>query len=349
MLREWGVFDRLRAGEEVVCVEEHTELGIRARLAVGIHAGQRTLGTIWVQEGAEPFAERSPGVLLGAARVAAGHLIRRRTRHPPERQLVAGLLDGRIGADVVAPALGLDERVTAIVAGFAVRTDTGDPAVHELGRADLAEMVPVLAATHRRGALTATAGSRIYAVLPGVERAELALVALCTDIAASVGRRTGARVQVGLGSAVPRLAEVPASRAEADRVLEAMPAAADVALIGDLRAEVLLQQTLETLAGDPDLQDPAVARLVGYDAAHRTDLVGSVLAWLDALGDVRAAAAALGVHPNTLRYRVRRAVAVGGLALDDPRSRLMHHLELLIARRSAPSGLTRPRAVAGSP
>ncbi|MDN5749011.1 MAG: PucR family transcriptional regulator, partial [Pseudonocardia sp.] len=65
-LRGWGVFDRLRAGEEVVHIDEHAELGIRRRLAVGIHAGQRPLGTIWVQQGATPFAERAESVLVGA-------------------------------------------------------------------------------------------------------------------------------------------------------------------------------------------------------------------------------------------------------------------------------------------
>ena len=196
-------------------------------------------------------------------------------------------------------------------------------------------MVPVLAATYRRRAQTAVTGSRFYAVLPAVERVEPALVTFCRDVAGTVGRRTGARVQVGVGSAVPRLADVPASRAEADRVLDAMAAEADVAVIGDLRAEVLLHETLDMLAAHPDLHDPAVTRLVRYDAVHRTDLARSVLAWLDALGDVGDAANALGVHPNTLRYRLRRAVEVGGLALGDPRARLMHHLQLLAAVRGA--------------
>jgi sugar diacid utilization regulator len=168
-----------------------------------------------------------------------------------------------------------------------------------------------------------------------VERVEPALITLCTDVAATVGRRTGARVQVGIGSAVPRLADVPASRAESDLVLDAMAADADVAVIGDLRAEVLLHETLDMLAAHPDLNDPAVTRLVAYDAVHRTDLARSVLAWLDALADVADAATALGVHPNTLRYRLRRAVEVGGLALGDPRARLMHHLQLLAAIRGA--------------
>jgi DNA-binding PucR family transcriptional regulator len=55
------------------------------------------------------------------------------------------------------------------------------------------------------------------------------------------------------------------------------------------------------------------------------------------MGDVRAAAERLTVHPNTLRYRVRRAVAVGGLRLRDPRARLVHHLQLLAATRRSPA------------
>jgi hypothetical protein len=338
MLREWGVFDRLRAGEDVVHVDEHAELGIRRRLAVGIHAGHRQLGTIWVQEGATPFAERAEDVLVGAARVAAGHLIRRRSQQAPgarwSRDLVVGLLDGRTSPDLVAGTFGLDEHGPALVAAFAVRASDG--ATHELSVAELTDVVSVHAATYRRAALTASLGARVYAVLPDVprDRAEPALLAMCSEVAAMTLRRTDVRVQAGIGSAVAGLADVPASRGEADRVLDAMGDGPDVAVFGDLRAEVLLNQTLALLEASPDLRDPAVARLVVYDRDHGTDLVGSVVAWLDAMGDVRAAAERLTVHPNTLRYRVRRAAAIGGLTLDDPRARLMHHLQLLAAVRS---------------
>lgn len=343
-LREWGVFDRLRAGEEVVRVDERPELGIRRRLAVGIHAGQRPLGTIWVQEGAEPFAERAADVLLGAARVAAGHLVRQRGRHGSGarwgRDLVVGLLDGRVSPDVVAGTFGLDEHAPALVVAFTVRErGEPDPATRELSVTELSDVVSVHAAAYRRAALTASDGVRVYAVLPDVprDRAEPALVAMCGEVAERIGSRTGARVRAGIGATAGTLAGIAASRAEADRVLDAMgdgPGDPAVAAFGDLRAEVLLHRTLGLLDANPDLRDPAVDRLVRYDREHGTDLVRSVVAWLDAMGDVRAAALRLTVHPNTLRYRVRRAIAVGGLDLDDPRARLMHHLQLLAAVRS---------------
>ncbi|MBW0116444.1 PucR family transcriptional regulator [Pseudonocardia abyssalis] len=335
-LRGWGVFDRLRAGEDVVHVDEHAELGIRRRLAVGIHAGQRQLGTIWVQEGVTPFAERAESVLVGAARVAAGHLIRRRSQQSPgarwSRDVVAGLLDGRVGAELVAATFGLDAGDPAVVVAFG--------ATSELGVAELTEVVSVHAATFRRGALTAPVGARVYAVLPAVGT-EKGLAAMCAEVVAIAGRRAGARVRAGIGSGVAGLAGVPASRVDADRVLDAMPSDADVAAIGDLRAEILLDETLARLV---DLHDPAAAALIAHDGEHGSDLAASVLSYLDALGDVRTAAARLTVHPNTLRYRLRRASQVAGLRLDDPSARLVHHLYLLRATRSVTAGP--PRAAA---
>src|SRR5207302_3145368 len=55
---QWGIFDALRASGDVVRVAERPELGLRPRLAVGIHlpstdARRRPgyAGTIWRQQG----------------------------------------------------------------------------------------------------------------------------------------------------------------------------------------------------------------------------------------------------------------------------------------------------------
>ena len=124
---------------------------------------------------------------------------------------------------------------------------------------------------------------------------------------------------------------MPASRADADRVLDTMPPDTDVAALGDLRAEILLDETLACLG---DHARPRRGRALAHDAAHGTDLAASVLAWLDALGDVRAAAARLTVHPNTLRYRAAAGVGGRGAAPGRPAARVVHHLQLLRAART---------------
>jgi hypothetical protein len=58
----------------------------------------------------------------------------------------------------------------------------------------------------------------------------------------------------------------------------------------------------------------------------------SVRAWLEADRNVPAAAEALAVHPNTLRYRLRRVEEVTGLSLTDPDALLLTALLLRRAR-----------------
>ena len=65
-----------------------------------------------------------------------------------------------------------------------------------------------------------------------------------------------------------------------------------------------------------------IARLISYDAENGTELTGSLRAYLEAFGDVGHAAAAVHVHPNTFRYRLRRICEVSGLDLEDSRARL---------------------------
>lgn len=59
-----------------------------------------------------------------------------------------------------------------------------------------------------------------------------------------------------------------------------------------------------------------------HDATARGDLVASLAAWLSHHGQWDAAAADLGVHRHTLRYRMRRVEEILGRSLDDPDVRM---------------------------
>ncbi|HEY7174839.1 MAG TPA: helix-turn-helix domain-containing protein, partial [Micromonosporaceae bacterium] len=72
------------------------------------------------------------------------------------------------------------------------------------------------------------------------------------------------------------------------------------------------------------------ARLYTYDAEHNTNLVETLRAWLDAFGDVIAAAASMYVHPNTFRDRLRRLAEVGGIDLANPEARFAAMLQLRV-------------------
>ncbi|MGP4004334.1 PucR family transcriptional regulator, partial [Streptomyces sp. 8N706] len=68
--------------------------------------------------------------------------------------------------------------------------------------------------------------------------------------------------------------------------------------------------------------DGMLRALREHDATGRGDLVASLRAWLSRHGQWDAAAADLGVHRHTLRYRMRRVEEILGRSLDDPDVRM---------------------------
>ncbi|MFE1249871.1 PucR family transcriptional regulator [Streptomyces sp. NPDC058741] len=68
--------------------------------------------------------------------------------------------------------------------------------------------------------------------------------------------------------------------------------------------------------------DGMLRPLYEHDATGRGDLVASLHAWLSRHGQWDAAAADLGVHRHTLRYRMRRVEEILGRSLDDADARM---------------------------
>ncbi|MFG2206399.1 PucR family transcriptional regulator [Streptomyces sp. NPDC048638] len=82
--------------------------------------------------------------------------------------------------------------------------------------------------------------------------------------------------------------------------------------------------------------DGLLRALREHDATGRGDLVASLRAWLARHGQWDAAAADLGVHRHTLRYRMRRVEEILGRSLDDADVRM--ELWLALKATSVPPG-----------
>ncbi|MER5728478.1 PucR family transcriptional regulator [Streptomyces sp. NPDC002138] len=83
--------------------------------------------------------------------------------------------------------------------------------------------------------------------------------------------------------------------------------------------------------------DGTLRALRDHDATGRGDLVASLQAWLSRHGQWDAAAADLGVHRHTLRYRMRRVEEILGRSLDDPDVRMELWLALKVTHPDTPS------------
>jgi hypothetical protein len=134
----------------------------------------------------------------------------------------------------------------------------------------------------------------------------------------------GARA--ALGPAVPW----PRAPASLRRAAFALALPHDGLIVAEEHLATLL------LAADPALgAELAAARLAPLETLNggqREKMETTLRAWLDRPGQVQAVAAALGVHPQTVRYRMTRLRELFGERLEDPEARF----ELGLALRLTP-------------
>lgn len=105
--------------------------------------------------------------------------------------------------------------------------------------------------------------------------------------------------------------------------------------LGETTGLLVADEHLATLiAHDSPLVDDLAARrlapLAGRTDGARARLEATLLAWLDAHGNVKATAATLEVHPQTVRYRMAQLRELFGSDLESPDARF----ELLLVLRS---------------
>ncbi|MFD5226064.1 PucR family transcriptional regulator [Microbacterium sp. NPDC058342] len=345
VLAEAGVFRRLYASDEpqFVALQELMDGMLDApvpRTAIAVRAGDEILGSIWAAT-AQPLSEERASAMRESAKLVALHLLRVRAGVDVERRLRADLLgtalEGREGADYALERLGLrgaDVVVLAIQPAALQGDDLGVESAREAQRHRIADAISVhLAAVHPQ-ACAALVGDTVYGLLPvrSAETGEADAKRLAEEFLARVGRRMPLLISIGAvavaGQALPQV------RAGADRALrvlrEQQSTGSRIAMFDDVHVAVLLLELRDRIALHGEGATGPLARLLAHDRANGTEFVETLRAWLDGLGDVAAAAAALHIHPNTFRYRLRRIGEVSGLDLDDPDARFAAQLQLRI-------------------
>ncbi|WP_375481881.1 helix-turn-helix domain-containing protein [uncultured Mycobacterium sp.] len=334
-ISRWGIFDALRASDQVVRVAERPELGLRPRLAIGVHHPPDDVrrapvfaGTIWVQQGSRPLADDAEEVLRGAAVLAArimSRLVSRPSTHALRVQQLLGLVDGG-SADVgdIARELGIVADRTAALIGFHATAD----------HARLADVLALSASAFRRDAQVGSTGSRSYVLFPHAAK-PAAVTSWIRGTMTGLRSELGLQLRAVIAAPIAGLAAVAAARMEVDRVLDTADrhplSIGQVTSLAEARTAVLLDEIVRLVGADERLVDPRVREL----CARQAVLARTLRAYLDSFGDIGAAAQQLHVHPNTVRYRVRRIEKLLSTSLADPNVRLLFSLSLRITEHLA--------------
>ncbi|MFI9236829.1 PucR family transcriptional regulator [Streptomyces sp. NPDC053079] len=279
-------------------------------------------------------AARIGALLAAEARAGAelGELLRELlTARPAGREVARGALrealgsaaDGPLALVAVAPwrAVGEDGEAdqpgpdaggSALAAQSGVAAMCAVPAALPDGSAALAALIRLRAVSSPAPAMAAA--DRLLRS-PRAGRPEVA----------------PALAAAGIGTPRKGLAELPDAWAEALAAARAAGAerrlgpVAEWAGIGPYR--VLTGLTAERTA------DPAVLPLL---APAHTELARTAEVYLDCAGQAGRAAAALGIHRQTLYYRLGRVEQLTGLDMDDGEDRLLLHMTLKAARLRQP-------------
>ena len=323
---QWGIFDALRAGGDAVRVAERPELGLRPRLAVGIHLPATDTrrppafaGTIWLQQGSAPLADDAEDILRGGAVLAArimARLASTPSTHAVQVQELLGLAGDDVDIATLARELGITADGRAALVGFqgaAVSLPTG--------------VIALSASAFRADAQVVSVGDRGYVLLPKIG-APSSVMSWVRGVVAAMHRELGLTLRAVVAAPLAGLAGVAAARAEVDRVFDSAArhpgAIGQITSLDEAHTTVLLDEIVSQVAQRPRLVDPRVRLLRAEDPI----LAETLRAYLDGFGDVAAVAQRLHVHPNTVRYRVRRIEKLVSTSLDDPDVRLVLALGL---------------------
>ncbi|MEV0947961.1 helix-turn-helix domain-containing protein [Rhodococcus sp. NPDC049939] len=321
LLTEAGVFERLYHDTDVLYVDLHLP-EVLPRAAIAVRDGDRPIGSIWAAMKSAPTAMQE-SILRSAVPVVAEHIAAERDRGDLTRRLqadrVRALINGGEPASRAAGALGVEGRLTVAAAAPLV-----------VGRSLPSGVLSALTLYLEALAVDSVAAQFDDVIYVVIGASESDVRRLAEDF---LGRaRSGSEFVVAVGREVNTASQAHLSKGDADWVLTALQHARAGGVVGTMKenlASVLALRAADIFDGLGVLTP--LAALARHDEQHGTDLVATARAFLSRGGDVSASAAALHVHPNTLRNRLRRCTDSCGVDLTDADTRLilMLHLKLV--------------------
>jgi GAF domain-containing protein len=302
-----------------------------ARIAIAITAGDMQLGTIWVIDPGPdvPLTSAQIEMLHQGADLAAFQLIQRRDNDPVDRRrrdsTLRGLLLGiQPGGEGLADLFSVEAAESTLV-GFSV----GPNLPSSVGTHQIRSVVARHFAPYRSATTTAVIDNTVYALVPGSDVVEMRSAA--ERVLQFISQTVGQRAYAGVSAPTCSADKVRELRLEVDEVLNCiagpnMPSAC--ATVSDVRAQVLLSKLTTAIAGHPRLADPAIREILANDRRDNTEYALTLSSWLDNFTHIPATARHLGLHENTVRYRLQRAHELFDIALETPERRLAFWLEL---------------------
>ena len=361
-----GYFAAMRKSDWPVKIPARSDLNFSGRVIMRVAMDDELLAIVWVTDTARALGEREYGTIREAAGAAASALLRQRTAMQREAEaraeFIEDVVQGRITSPdnirSVARSLGwnIDQLRQALVVSidnfeaFRVRYAKGAQTRIRRARERLLEIVRLEVLAADPNAIVGLLGASVIVLFdpgePDVVRRREGAVQLGNQI---VRRASSADlgVTVGVGRDLASFDQLAESCRQATLAAEL-----GRSLWGGHRTihydDLGIHRLLHALREHDEMVPPALARLVEYDARHGTEYLATLSSYFSTMGRPKVMAEQLGVHRNTVDYRMARIEELIGTRLDDPQQRLSLELgAMLIGAHQARNPIMVNAPVAG--
>lgn len=329
LLKDLGAYRELHRTRLPVRVPARPQDGLRERVAITLFAGERIMGYIWLQETGDGFGADVDYVLTGSAARVSAELIRYRNQqsvHMREDRIVR-ILSGpaEAAASAHSEKIPTEHPAALILIGMSDAEPQADDAALKHG--ELANLASIHAAAYKASAVVGQLNGDTAVIVPGLQSAavEPGLRTLAESIVRDARRHLGIRPFAAIGPVVPNLLTIHTATRITEALLACVAASADpgVATVDDFEGEILFREAVRNFTSSPFRHRSLAALLQDDD-----ELADTLRVYFDASLDVAECARRMGLHKNTVYYRVSKAVRSTGLDFGNPRDALVALLHL---------------------
>jgi len=339
--RERGVFRELWRNPRPIKVPGNPQERCRTRYIAAVTTGDTMLGSIWVVEGDQPLSEQQIEALSESARLAALHMVRARFAPDLEQERKSEAfrmaLDGRSPYGATLSSLGFGPGVALTLCALSPTIRSSEASTMLTAR--LADLLHIAVGSGRQAWAVAELRGITYAAISS-HRADGGERTL-RDLLARGAATLGGPLRCAIGSVVHDPDLLPSVRWQLDALLPMLherPGAASVASTREYQGTIFANLAAELLSVDERFAAGVLDEVRRYDECHGTEYLRTIDEHLHSQGAAGPCARALGVHLNTLRYRLQRLHELFDIDPGNPDFRFSAECELRTRRHLAADG-----------
>ncbi len=309
------------------------------RRAIAIRIGGSVFGSIWLAGEDDGLSDDADAALRHGANVAALQMMRRRLsvnveRHVRESILGSLLMSGEVGQGRIeqlglSPHEGFVVIAIDVIARSTSSPPIAGPRLIDLLTLDLGGHARPAVGMSRSDNVPGSSAERIY-VLTNVHGtgSNSLLRGILGDLLKHASRTLGVELRGAIGHTVDGPESIADARQSADDCLDLEFPPGTVVEFDEVHASALLRDVLGMVSARRGGTSSPFRTLVTHDEEDGTDYVATLVNLMDAFGNSSIVAKKMHLHPNTIRYRIRRITEITGVNLSDGTARLSLELEL---------------------